>query len=532
MNMHILVCDPVSPKGVALLQQRSEFKVTVLEKRLPEAELIPVVQDVDALVVRSETKITRKVIEAAPRLRVVGRAGVGVDNVDVEAATQRGVVVMNTPSGNTISTAELTFSMLMALARKIPQAHLSMKSGKWDRKQFQGVELQGKILGILGMGRIGTEVARRAIAFGMRVLAYDPYITLSRAKTLQVELMEQIDELLSRADFITVHMPISDETKGMLNAAAFAKMKKGVRILNCARGGIVNETDLCAALEGGQVAGAALDVYETEPPPAEFPLRNLPQVIMTPHLGASTEEAQENVGIEVAEAITDFLLTGAVRNAVNLPNLDAKTYAVVKPYLNLGEKLGRLVAQLAPKRNERLVITYGGKAAGVPGDPVTRSVLKGFLETAGGKDVNTVNVRSLAASLGLLVEEIKSNEETDFSEWMHVAAFSDGQKVSAGGTFFGAHNHPRIVRINSIPVEVTPAGVLFIMTNKDRPGIVGYLGTLMGKYHVNIANMSLCRDNKGGHALTVLNLDTQPPADLVDELQKDPDISNVRVVRL
>src|SRR5213595_623676 len=353
--MNVMICDPISPKGIALLQQQREFKVTVLEKRLAEAELLPLVGEVAALVVRSETKITRKVIEAALRLRVIGRAGVGVDNVDVETATQRGIVVMNTPGGNTISTAELTFSMLMALARKIPQAHGSMKAGEWNRKEFQGVELYNKTLGVLGMGRIGSEVARRAIVFGMRVLAYDPYLSLSRAKALQVELVE-LDEIYARSDFITVHMPLSDETRGMINAVAFSKMKKGVRVLNCARGGIINEKDLFDAIKSGQVAGAALDVYETEPPPKEFPLRNLPQVIMTPHLGASTEEAQENVGIEVAEAITDYLLHGAVRNAVNLPNLDAKTYSLVKPYLNLGEKLGRLLARLAPKHNERLVI--------------------------------------------------------------------------------------------------------------------------------------------------------------------------------
>src|SRR3989441_9729092 len=354
--MNVLICDPVSPKGIALLQQRSEFKVTVLEKRLSEADLLPLVRDAAAMVVRSETKVTRKVIEAALRLRVVGRAGVGVDNVDVEAATQRGIVVANTPGGNAIATAELTFSRLMALARKIPQAHAAMKAGQWNRKEFHGVELHNKTLGILGMGRIGSEVARRAIAFGMRVLAYDPYLSLSRAKGLQVELVE-LDEIYARSDFVTVHMPMTDETRGMINAAAFAKMKRGVRVLNCARGGIINEKDLYDAIQSGQVAGAALDVYDTEPPPKDFPLRGLPQVIMTPHLGANTEEAQENVGIEVAEAITDYLLHGAVRNAVNMPNLDAKTYALVKPYLNLGEKLGRLLAQLAPKRNERLVIT-------------------------------------------------------------------------------------------------------------------------------------------------------------------------------
>ena len=529
--MEILICDPISPKGIALFQQRPEFKVTVLPQRLAEAELLPLVKSVEAMVVRSETKVTRKVIEAAPRMRVVGRAGVGVDNVDVDAATQRGIVVMNTPGGNTISTAELSFSMLMSLARKIPQAHGSMKAGEWNRKAFQGVELYNKTLGILGMGRIGSEVARRAIAFGMRVLAYDPYLTLSRANALQVELVE-LDDVFARSDFITIHLPMSDETRGMINAAAFAKMKKGVRLLNCARGGIIAEADLAEAIKSGKVAGAALDVYETEPPPKDFALRDLPQIIMTPHLGASTEEAQENVGIEVAEAITDYLLNGVVRNAVNLPNLDAKTYALVKPYLTLGEKLGRLVAQLAPRRNDRLVVTYGGKATEVPGDPITRSVLKGFLESAGGAEVNQVNVRTMAASLGLRVEEIKSNEETDFNEWLHLAVYSAEQKISAGGTFYGSKHQPRIVRVNSRPVEIVPEGILLFLTNKDRPGIVGYLGTLMGRHQVNIASMSLSRDTAGGHALTVLSLDTVPSPAVLEEVQKDPDISNVRVVKL
>jgi D-3-phosphoglycerate dehydrogenase len=531
--MNILVCDPISPKGIALLQQRPDFTVTVLKQKTPEAELLALVKDAHAIVVRSETKITRQVIDAALQLRAVGRAGVGVDNVDVDAATQRGIVVMNTPGGNTISTAELTFSMLMALARKIPQAHMSMKEGKWSRKDFQGTELYNKTLGILGMGRIGSEVARRALAFGMKVLAYDPYLSLTRAKALQVDLKENVDDVYRGSDFITVHMPMTDETKGMVNAGAFAKMKKGARILNCARGGIINETDLHAAIQSGQVGGAALDVYEVEPPPADFPLRALPQVVMTPHLGASTEEAQENVGIEVAEAITDYLVTGAVRNAVNLPNLDGQTFQLVKPFLNLGEKLGRLVAQLAPKRNDRLEITYGGKAQQWPTDPITRSVLKGFLELAGGKEVNQVNVRARANALGLEVQEIKSSEETDFNEWLHVAVFSEGEKkVSAGGSVFGAKSFPRIVRLNSAPVEIVPEGVLFLMNNKDRPGIVGYIGTLMGKYNVNIANMSLGRDKAGGLALTVLNLDSVPPPELLEEIQKDPNISNVRVAKL
>ena len=529
--MNIMVCDPVSPKGIALLQQRPEFKVTVLDKRLAEADLLPLVGETVAMVVRSETKITRRVMEAAPRLRAVGRAGVGVYNVDVEAATQRGVVVMNTPGGNTISTAELTFSMLMALARKIPQAHASMKAGEWNRKAFSGVELYHKVLGILGLGRIGSEVARRAIAFGMRVLAYDPYLSLSRARALQVEMVE-LDELFGQADFLTVHMPMSEETRGMVNAAAFARMKPGVRVLNCARGGIINETDLLAALQGGKVAGAALDVYETEPLPKDSPLRALPQVIMTPHLGASTDEAQDNVGIEVAEAITEYLLQGAVRSAVNLPNLDAKTYAAVKPYLNLGRKLGRLLAQLAPKRNDRLIVTYGGKANQLPTDPVTRAVLQGFLESAGGKDVNQVNVRALASGLGLLVEEVKSNEDTDFHEWLHVAAHSGDQKLSVGGTFFSALQHPRIVRLGGQPVEIVPEGVLLLLNNKDRPGMVGHIGSLLGRHAVNIANMTLNRESAGGQALTILNLDSVPPAAVLDEFQRDPDISNVRVVKL
>jgi D-3-phosphoglycerate dehydrogenase len=530
--MNILICDPISPKGIALLQQRAEFKVTVLKSKIPESELLPLVKDANAIVVRSETKITKNVIDAAPNLRVVGRAGVGVDNVNVDAATQRGIIVMNTPGGNTISTAELTFSMLMALARKIPQAHMSMKEGKWSRKEFQGSELFNKTLGILGLGRIGTEVAKRAQAFGMKIIAYDPFLSMARAKALQVDLRENVDDVYSVADFITVHMPMTDETRGMVNAAAFAKMKKGVRILNCARGGIIKEADLLAALQSGQVAGAGLDVYEVEPPPADFALRSLPQVVMTPHLGASTHEAQENVGIEVAEAITDYLLSGAVRNAVNLPNLDAQTFQVVKPFLNLGEKLGRLVAQLAPKRNDRIVITYGGRAAQLPSDPITRSVLKGFLELAGGKEVNQVNVYALAHSLGLEVQEVKSSEQTDFNEWLHVDVLSGKDTISASGSMFGAKSLPRIVRLNGQPVEIVPEGVLFLMNNKDRPGIVGYIGTLMGKHHVNIASMSLSRDTVGGKALTVLNLDSVPSAEVLAEIQKDPDISNVRIVKL
>src|SRR5258706_1751564 len=481
--MKIVVCDPISPKGIALLQQRPEFNVVVLPKRLPETELLPLVADAVALVVRSETKVTAKVIEAAKQLRVVGRAGVGVDNVDIEAATQHGTVVMNTPGGNTITTAELTFTMLLSLARKVPQAHSSMVAGKWDRKLYQGMELAGKTLGVLGMGRIGTEVAKRAKAFGMTVVAYDPYLTEERAKAVGAEFAESLDDVYLTADFITVHMPVTKETKEMLNAAAFAKMKPGVKIVNCARGEIINEADLIAALESGKVAGAALDVFAVEPLPADHPYRKQPNLILTPHLGASTEEAQEKCGIDVAEVITGYLLTGEVRNAVNLPYLDAKTYEEVKPYLTLGEKLGKLLAQLAPPQVDRLHITYGGNARDLPNiDPITRAILMGFLSRASIKDLNNVNVRGIASTLGLTVEEKRSNEPVTFNEWLHVQVSNGGVKaISAGGTFFGSPDNPRIVRLYSQATEIVPTGIVLLLNNKDRPGIVGYLGTLMAK---------------------------------------------------
>ena len=532
--MKILVCDPVSPKGIALLQQRPEFEVVVLANRLSEAELLPVVADVVAMVVRSETKVTAKVIEAARQLRVVGRAGVGVDNVDVEAATQHGVVVMNTPGGNTVSTAELSFAMILALARKVPQAYASMAAGKWDRKQFQGVELSGKTLGVLGLGRIGSEVAKRAQAFGMKVLAYDPFLTEARARALGIQLAPDLDNVYRDADFITVHMPVTDQTRGMLSAAAFAKMKPKVCIVNCARGEIIIENDLLGALDSGKVAAVALDVYATEPLPAEHPFRKHPSITLTPHLGASTHEAQEKCGIEVAEVIAGYLLTGEVRNAVNLPYLDAKTYEQVKPYLVLGEKLGKLLAQLAPSQVERLHITYGGKAQELPNiDPVTRAILLGFLSRASVKDLNNVNVRSIASTLGLTVEEKRSSEPVTFNEWLHVQAFRGDEKViSAGGTFFGSPENPRIVRLFSQPTEIVPSGVVLLLENKDRPGIVGHLGTLLARHSVNIASMSLTRDTVGGRALTVLNLDSVPGPEVLEELQRDPDIRNVSVVKL
>ena len=528
--MKVLVCDPISQTGIEHLQQQNGLETIVLDRCHSEEELMPIVKDVSAMAIRSETKVTKAILEAAPEMRIVGRAGVGVDNIDIEAATQNGVIVMNTPGGNTTATCELTFSMMMALARNIPQAHGSMVAGEWNRKAFKGVELYGKTLGVLGMGRIGGEVARRAVAFGMRVMAYDPYITPSRAKALQVELAS-LEDIYTAADFITVHMPMTDETRGMLNKDTFAIMKPSVRLLNCARGGIINEDDLCEVLKEGKIAGAALDVYESEPLSNESPLRDCPNLILTPHLGASTVEAQDNVGLEVAQGISDYLLHGSLMNSINMPSLDAQTSAKVQPYLRLGEKMGVLLAKLGQVGTERLAITYGGLATELPGDPIARSIIKGFLGAAEGEEVNLVNVRSMAKERGLVVEEIKSTEQVDFREWLHIRAWAGEEKVSVAGSFFGLAQHPRIVRLNSQPVEIIPDGILFMMTNKDRPGIVGHLGTVLGNHGVNIANMSLGRDREGGQALTALNIDSIPPAECLAELEADPDIGTIRIVQ-
>ena len=497
---------------------------------LKEDQLIEIIPQFSALVVRSQTKVTAKVIEAATLLKVIGRAGVGVDNVDVDAATRRGVIVMNTPGGNTISTAEHSFSLLMSLARKIPQAHASIVAGKWDRKSFEGVELYDKTLGVLGMGRIGTEVARRAMAFGMRVLAYDPYLSASRARSLQVELVEHLEEILPRADFITMHMPATAETHHMLDAARLAKTKKGVRIINCARGGLVDEAALFDALKSGQVGGAALDVYEKEPPPADFPLRDLPNVVLTPHLGASTAEAQESVGIEIAQAIRAALLQGEIRNAVNMPTIDARTLEIIGPYLVLGEKLGRLLSQIAPKRCERLNINYSGKVAEVDTAAVTRSVLKGYLFAAAGKEVNQVNAPALAAGLGINVTESRLSAPGDFTELIELSAGCGGEAVSVAGTYFGST--ARVVKINNRHVEARPEGVLLILENRDRPGIVGMLGSVLGGSGVNIAGMSLSRNEAGGEAITVLNLDTPPKAEVIAKLLSESDIRSATVIQL
>ncbi|HZC59645.1 MAG TPA: phosphoglycerate dehydrogenase [Chthoniobacterales bacterium] len=525
----VLVADAISPKGVELLETGGQLLVDV-KTGLKEKELVAIVAGYSALVVRSQSKVTADVIDAAKHLKVIGRAGVGVDNVDVDAATRRGVIVMNTPGGNTVSTAEHAFSLLVSIARSIPQAHASVKEGKWDRKSFEGVELQGKILGIFGMGRIGTEIARRAIAFGMRPVAYDPYLSPSRARSLQVELFEDLGDVLARSDFLTMHMPLTPETKHLINAERIAKMKRGVRIVNCARGGLIDEQALYDGLKSGQVAAAALDVYETEPPPADYPLRSLPNIVFTPHLGASTAEAQESVGIEIAESIRSVLLEGVIRNAVNVPNIDAKTLAVIAPYLAFGETLGRFLRQIAPKRSETLSINYSGKVNEFETSPISRSILKGFLEEVAGGDVNPVNVSSFAKMLGLKTIETKDVVAGEFTDLVDVQATGQGESVSVAGTFIGAS--PRIVRINGHHVEARSTGVLLLLENNDVPGIVGQIGTVLGAHSVNIANMSLSRDHRGGEVLTVLNLDSVPDASILGAILTNPNIRSAKVVKL
>ncbi len=525
----VLVADAISQRGVEELSRDGALDVSV-QTKLGAAKLVEVIPQFSALVVRSETKVTADVLNAGTQLRVIGRAGVGVDNVDVETATRRGVIVLNAPGGNTISTAEHAFSLLLCVARKIPQADASVRGKNWSRKSFEGVELYNKTLGVIGMGRIGSELSRRAIAFGMRVMAYDPYLAAARARSLQVELVEELDDLLAGADFISLHTPLTNETRHILDAPRLQKTRRGVRIINCARGGLIDETALAGALRDGHVAAAALDVFEIEPLPDDSPLRAAPNLILTPHLGASTAEAQESVGIEIAQSIRAALLEGTIRNAVNMPNLDARTLSVIGPHLRFGEKLGRFLSQVAPRRVEQLNINYSGKVNEVDTTAITRAILKGFLQSAGGADVNEVNAPAFAESLGLKVTETRLSAPGDYTDLLELAATAEGKTVSVGGAFFGAT--PRIVSVNNRPVEARPHGVVLVLENTDRPGIVGRIGTLLGNHGVNIATMSLSRNQEGGTALTVLNLDTAPTELLLAEIRASDDIRSAQVIEL
>src|SRR6266853_549123 len=525
----VLISDPISERGVDELSRDRALEVTV-KTGLSERELVALIPSFSALVVRSQTKITAAILNAGVKLRVVGRAGVGVDNVDVETATRRGVVVLNAPGGNTVSTAEHAFSLLLAVERKIAQADANVRARNWDKKHFEGVELYNKTLGIIGMGRIGSELSRRAIAFGMRVIAYDPYLSASRARGLQVELVDDLDDLLTGADFISLHTPLTAETHHILNAARLQKAKRGVRIINCARGGLIDELALAKALHDGHVAGAALDVFEIEPLPPDSPLRSAQNLVLTPHLGASTAEAQESVGIEIAQSIRAVLLEGTIRNAVNMPNLDAKTLAIIGPHLRFGEKLGRFLSQIAPKRADSLNINYSGKVNEADTTAITRAVLKGFLQIAGGSEINEVNAPAFAETLGLNVSESRLSAPGDYTDMLELSAAGEGRTVSVGGAFFGAT--PRIISINKRPVEARPHGVVLVLENTDRPGMVGRIGTLLGDHGVNIATMSLSRNQAGGTALTVLNLDTAPGEEVLAAIRASDDIHSAQVIEL
>ena len=529
--MKILVADKISPKGVAYLRQQPNFEVIEAYGTAPD-KLLELVRDVEAIAVRSETKITAEVFAAAPKLKVVGRAGVGVDNVDVEAATERGVIVMNTPSGNTIATAELTFTHILCGARPVPQAAASMRAGQWDRKNFSGSELFRKTLGIVGLGRIGSEVAKRAQIFGMRVLAYDPYLAPSRAKAMQVEAVT-LDELLAQSDFITVHMPLTDATQYLIDEVALAKCKKGVRLFNCARGGIIKETALLAALKSGHVGAVGLDVYEEEPLAKESEFRSLPNVVLTPHLGASTAEAQDAVGLEIAEQITDVLAGGIIRNAVNMPSLDAATLKLLGPYLDLGQKLGTLVQQFAPQQIESIRVTYWGKIIDLDVNAVTRAVQRGWLRRISGESINFVNAPVALQRLGVKVDVIKSTDDIDYAELIGVEAVAaDGTTHSAKGTLIGKTAKPRLVELNGREVEAEAHGKLLIIENHDEPGMIGYVGTLLGRDKVNIANMSLSRQKAGETALMVINLDSEPSAAARQELKSHRAIKLAKFIQL
>src|SRR2546421_1633769 len=525
----ILVADSISQRGIDEMTRDGALEV-LTHIGMSEAALVEMIPEFSGIVVRSQTKVTAAIVNAGTRLRVIGRAGVGVDNVDVDAATRRGVIVMNAPGGNTISTAEHAFSLLLSVARKIPQADADVRRGNWDRKNLEGVELYNKTLGVIGMGRIGSELSRRAIAFGMRVIAYDPYLSATRARRLQVELVDELDDLLASTDFISLHTPLTAETRHLFDRARLQKTKHGVRIINCARGGLIDEDALAAALQDRHVAGAALDVFETEPLPPDSPLRSAPNLVLTPHLGASTAEAQESVGIEIAQSIRAALLEGTIRNAVNMPNLDAKTLAIIGPHLRFGEKLGRFLSQIAPKRADSLNINYSGKVNEADTTAITRAALKGFLQIAGGTEVNEVNAPAFAETLGLKVTESRLSAPGDYTDMLELSAMGEGKTVSVGGAFFGAT--PRIISINKRPVEARPHGVVLVLENTDRPGMVGRIGTLLGDHGVNIATMSLSRNQAGGTALTVLNLDTAPDTTLLAKIRQSDDIKSAQVIEL
>lgn len=525
----ILVSDKLAEEGLTVLKEAEEFQVDV-RTDLKGETLRDAIKEYDALLVRSATKVTKEIIEAADKLKVIGRAGVGLDNVDLDAATAKGIIVMNTPAGNTISTAEHTMSMILALARSIPQANSSLKSGEWKRSKFMGVELYNKVLGIVGLGRIGAEVAKRALSFGMKILAYDPFLKIEVAQSIGVEVVE-MKELLEKSDYITVHTPLSDETKYMISTKEFEMMKKGVRVINCARGGVIDEKALAEAVKAGKVVGAAVDVFEKEPVSPDNELLSLPQVVTTPHLGASTEEAQVNVAIEVALIVRDALLGKGIRNAANYPCLDAEVYKVMEPYLILAERLGIFSSQLVDGRLSALNISYSGEIIQQDVTPLTLALVKGVLTPILKETVNSINALSLAKERGIQISESKATKEQEFVTLIQLEIKTDKETKKVSGTL-SANKQPRIVKVDEYYVEATPGGVMIYLQNLDVPGIIGNLGSLLGKHDINIAGMTFGRDKPGGTAISVLNVDSPVSAELVEQIRKVENIHYVKAIKV
>jgi len=536
----VLVSDPIAEAGIARLREVAEVDVRL---GMSPDELKAIIGQYDALAVRSETKVTADVLEAATALKIIGRAGVGVDNIDVRAATERGIVVVNSPEGNTVAAAELTLAMMLALARKIPQADASLRAGRWDRKRFLGAEMYGKTLGIIGLGKIGGEVARRARAFEMHVIAYDPYATEEKAASYGARLVP-LEEIYARSDFISLHVPLNDQTRGMIGAEQLARMKDGVRIVNCARGGLVDEAALAAAIRAGKVAGAAVDVFRCEPVEPGNPLVALAETVVTPHLGASTEEAQVNVALDIAEQIADVLSGRPARAAVNMPALSAEALSLARPYMILGEKIGSLHTQLARTLEgvgrpiQAVEVLFQGDFGDMPTGPVTRSVLAGLLAPVLSDPVNLVNAPTLAAGRGIRVSETRTTAHgehgaghAEYNQMLTVTAHTpEGHRTICGTAF--APNDVRIVHIDSYHVDIQPFGHMMLTQHTDRPGIIGAVGTLLGNRGVNIAGMNVGRAGPGGRALMVLMVDDPISPELLAQIRAIPGMESAQLVEL
>lgn len=521
----VLISDKLSPAAVKVFEDRGlevDMKVG-----LDRDELIKIIGDYDGLAIRSATKVTPPVIEAAKQLKVVGRAGIGVDNVDLPAATAKGVIVMNTPFGNSITTAEHAIGMLFALARQIPQASVSTHQGKWEKSKFMGTELTAKTLGVIGCGNIGSIVADRALGLAMKVVAFDPFLTHERAADLGVEKVE-LDELLQRADFITLHTPLTDKTRNIIDASALAKTKQGVRIINCARGGLIVEKDLKAALESGHVAGAALDVFEEEPA-KENVLFGMDNVIVTPHLGASTAEAQENVALQVAEQMADYLLTGAITNAINMPSISAEEAPKLAPFVRLAELLGSFAGQLTETGIEEVTIEYEGEVSEMNTRALTNAALCGLLKPV-LTDVNMVSAPVIAKQREIDVSEVKREEPRGaFETYIRLTVTTERQTRSVAGTVF-SDGKPRIIQVKGINMEAELGPHMLYVTNEDKPGFIGGLGTLLGEHGVNIASFNLGRQSAGGDAISLIEIDQQVDADVLAGVQKLPNVVQAKAL--